>query len=435
MKWMTRPAVGMTAFLLVSPVVADESELATLKKQLQALTERYMAQQEATAQLEARLRRQEALTAPQGSNWPLVGNWPARGGREGLIRTAETRAAQADFDGSRPSSTGNGEVIRQAPQSASAQAVYQEQSGGIFGDARKFTIETGLNYSHYNTRQLALNGFLALDAIFLGNINVDRIRANVLTWDTSLRYAYSDRLQFDLSVPVVYRQTTYESGGAGGGASTLSEATVTRSPRIGDINVGMYYKLLAESATLPDVVWNVRLKGPTGKHPYGIKMVDNANNNNLKTPTELPTGNGVWSLSSGVSLVKTIDPAILFANFSYFHNFSRHFDDISSTQGQVVPGRIKLGDSFQWGVGMAFAMSERSSLSFSFSQLLSARASTQADGGTKNRIVGSNANAASFNIGLTHALSDRSTMVTSLGIGLTPDAPNFSVGVKFPYSF
>lgn len=430
MRRIVFPAIGMFAFALAQPSLAEQSEIEELKAQLRVLSNQYMAQQEATALLADRLRRQEALAEKRGRAEMMTHGFGVTSEVGRFIKMAEPNPMR-----SRSDLPVESDVVRQAPQSASAQAVYQEQSGGIFGDARSFTLDIGLNYSHYNTRQLALNGFLALDAIFLGNINVDRIRANILTLDSTLRYAYNDRLQFDLGVPLVYRQTTYESGGAGGGATTLSEATVSRSPHIGDVNAGVYYKLLAETAEMPDIVWNMRVKAPSGAHPYGIKMVDNLNNNNLKTPTELPTGNGVWTVSSGLSMVKTIDPAILFANLSYFHNFSRHFDDISSTSGQVVPGKVKLGDSVQWGVGMAFAMSERSSLSLSFSQLISARARTQADGGISTQIIGSNANAATFNIGLTHALSDRSTMIASLGIGLTPDAPNFSVGIKFPYSF
>jgi hypothetical protein len=57
----------------------------------------------------------------------------------------------------------------------------------------------------------------------------------------------AQRWQFDINVPVVYRESTYSSGGAG--AATTSDASVTRDPTIGDVNVGVAYKFLDESET------------------------------------------------------------------------------------------------------------------------------------------------------------------------------------------
>ncbi|MCZ7655224.1 MAG: hypothetical protein M5R42_14585, partial [Rhodocyclaceae bacterium] len=70
---------------------------------------------------------------------------------------------------------------------------------------------------------------------------------------------------------------------------------------------------------------------------------------------KLPTGNGIWTTSFGLSFLKTTDPAVLFANVGYNYNMARSFNDISSTAGVRTPGDIKLGDSFQWGAGLALA--------------------------------------------------------------------------------
>ena len=42
------------------------------------------------------------------------------------------------------------------------------------------------------------------------------------------------------------------------------------------------------------------------------------------------------------------------------------------------------------------------------------------------KVIGSDANAASLNLGVTYALNQHTTLVTLLGIGLTPDAPDFT---------
>lgn len=134
-------------------------------------------------------------------------------------------------------------------------------------------------------------------------------------------------------------------------------------------------------------------------------------------------------------MVKTVDPAVLFGSLSYTYNMEESFDDISSTIGQTVPGKVKLGNWFQYGMGVAFALNERTSMSFSYSHLVSQKSRIRPDGGDWQTVSSSDANAAYFNIGMTYALTDKLTMVPNLSIGLTPDAPDFSFSLKFPYYF
>lgn len=325
------------------------------------------------------------------------------------------------------------EVVREAPQSRSAEAVYQEQHA-LFD--RRFTFETGLTYSHYDAKQLALSGFLALDAIFLGNISVDTVKADIWTLDLTGRYTLSDRMQVDLNVPFLYRDTSYLSAGVNDSSTDYSEQNVTLGPELGDVSAGFYYQLFKEAQSRPDVVWNLRLKAPTGSDPYGIKMVQpDPDNTSLIVPDDLSSGNGVWAASTGFSCVKTLDPAIVFASINYFYNFTRHFDDISSAAEETAPGDIKLGDSIQYGLGTAFALNERMSLSMSFTQRFTAESELEYDGGVGRNIVGSDANVAMLNFGATYGLSDRETVVANVGAGLTPDAPNVTVGLKYAKSF
>lgn len=326
-------------------------------------------------------------------------------------------------------------IVKVAPASRSAQSVYQEQHA-LFGG--NFTLETGLSYTRSDRKQLALNGFLALDAIFLGDISVDEVKADILTLDVLGRWGVTPRMQVDLDAPFLYRRTVYQSTGSSGSTQTTSEAEVTldRQVELGDMSAGLYYQLAPETTSRPDVVWSLRFKAPTGSDPYGIKTVDVAGSNgNLRVPEHLPSGNGVWSASTGLSFVKTIDPAILFANVGYFYNRKQDFDDISSDAGVVQPGTIKLGDSFQYGVGTAFAFNETTSLSLSFIHRLTAKSRVRPEGSGWQDIIGSDGNAATLNFGLTHALSNKTWAVFNLGMGLTPDAPDMTVGLKFPHTF
>jgi len=402
---------------------ATDPQVEQLKQELIALKQRYEAQQNALMVLEQRLKQvEEAPPAPAPKR---LTKSPAEG-----VKGAQTVASGA------PGTTGSsyGQSLQDNSEPAQSVSNLYDEASGFFGGG-KFSVETGLTYTHYDTRALTLNGFLALDSIFLGNINIDRIKADNWTLDLTARYNVDQRWQFDINVPIVYRESTYSSGGAGGAAGVSSDGTVTRDPTIGDVNFGVAYKFIDESENWPDAVATLRVKAPTGKDPYGIKLIQVAGNDNLAVPEDLPTGNGVWAITPGISLVKTFDPAVLFGSLSYTYNMEDSFSDISPTVNTKVPGDVKLGDSWQIGGGIAFALNEKMSMSFSVTDQFSRKSKIKPDGGDWQSITNSDYNAANFNIGMTFAASNNLTIVPNLSIGLTDDAPDFSFSLKFPYYF
>ncbi|BCJ07001.1 transporter [Mitsuaria sp. RG] len=402
---------------------APDPQVEALKQELRELKQRYEAQQNALMVLEQRVRQvEETPAAPPPKRLTKSPSSPAKG--------AQTVASGA------PGSTGSsyGQSLKDDSEPAQSVSNLYDEASGFFGGG-KFSVETGITYTHYDTRALTLNGFLALDSIFLGNINLDRIKADNWTLDLTARYNMDQRWQFDINVPIVYRESTYSSGGAGGAGPVTSDASVTRDPAIGDVNVGVAYKFLDESENWPDAVFTLRVKAPTGKDPYGIKLVEDPTNNNLSVPESLPTGNGVWAITPGISLVKTFDPAVLFASLSYTYNMQDSFSDISPQVNSKVKGDVKLGDSWQIGGGIAFALNERMSMSFSVTDQFASKSKIKPDGGDWQSITNSDYNAANFNIGLTFAATDNLTIVPNLSIGLTEDSPDFSFSLKFPYYF
>lgn len=324
-------------------------------------------------------------------------------------------------------SSGSEEVVREARPSQSVENVFREEHA-LFSD--RLTIEPGINYSYSDRSQLALRGFLALDAIFLGEINVDAVKSHITTFDINTRYGLTDRLELGLNLPFVYRSTTYSSTGADTSATKLSESSVDDAD-LGDISASLSYRLFPETQSRPDVVLNVGVRAPTGSDPYGISTREDPDNTNLTVPTELPTGNGVWAVTTGASFLKTLDPAIVFANLGYTYNIEESFDDISAASGKT-PGDVKLGDSIRAGFGTAFALNERLSLSLSYSHEYIQQSETTQDGVT-SKVVGSDANVGVFSIGGTYALNDSTSVVTSLGIGLTDDASDISLTFRMPF--
>lgn len=321
---------------------------------------------------------------------------------------------------------------RRAPAPSQAVETITQQEQGLFGE--KLSFEVGTSYSHFDDARVSLSGFLALDAIFLGRISVEEVTSDVWTVDGTVRYRLGDRTQLDLNVPYLVRRSNFLSGGAGGNAAGLVEESVVDSD-IGDISAGVSYRLFGETQTRPDMVVNARIKAPTGQHPFGVPVVEVPDTQgNLVVPESLPTGSGVWSGSVGLSLLKTLDPLIVFANVSYFYAPETHFDDIDEAVGDQ-PGNVDLGEAIQYGAGVAFALNDRSSLSFSFTQRLGDRATLQRDGGERLPVVGSRSNVAAFNIGGSFALTRTASLLAALSIGLTQDAPDFTLGFRVPFSF
>ncbi|MGG5289308.1 hypothetical protein [Pseudomonas shirazensis] len=403
---------------------AADPQVEALKQELIELKQRYEAQQNALMVLEQRVRQVEAAPAAAPPPKRLTRS-PAES-----VKGGQSVAAGA------PGASGSsyGQSLQDDSEPAQSVSNLYDEASGFFGRG-KFSVETGITYTHYDTRALTLNGFLALDSIFLGNINLDRIKADNWTYDLTARYNLDQRWQFDINVPVVYRESTYSSGGAGGAGPVTSDATVTRDPTLGDVNFGVAYKFLDESEDWPDAVVTLRVKAPTGKDPYGIKLVNDPANDNLSVPESLPTGNGVWSITPGISLVKTFDPAVLFGSLSYTYNMEDSFSDISAQVNSKVPGDVKLGNSWQIGAGIAFALNEKMSMSFSVSDQFASKSKIKPDGGDWQSISNSDYNAANFNIGMTLAATDNLTIVPNLSIGLTDDSPDFSFSLKFPYYF
>lgn len=425
-------AASLGAPVALAQDVGNEVELQQLSQELAALKAAYAQEVRRLRELDMQV---QALQARLGGKAATTAALPAApsAGASPVANTESAPPAAPPPDGY-ASTAAEAEKARSESMSRSVADVKQ-QARALFD--QRLVIENGLTYNRYDRKQLTLNGFLALDAIFLGNIAIENVESDTLTYNLAARWGVSPNLTLNLDVPYIARKTIYQKGGAGGAAATIAQEQTTGTG-IGDATASANYRLFGEQGARPEMVLNLGVTMPTGREPYGIPWTvlerDDDDFIRFAVPDQQPTGNGAWQASVGVSAVKTSDPAILFGNIGYTHSFEASFDDIDSNPDTVNPGDVKLGDSFYYGAGVAFAFNERTSFSMSLSNRLSARARTRTDGQPWLKVIGSDANAAMFNLGVTYAMSQNATMVGLLGIGLTPDAPDFSLGFKIPYS-
>jgi len=419
-------ALGLSVGSAPAAHAANEADnVQQMRQELESLKERYVNEVRRLRELDARLmavqtRLTEAGVQPDEDLPAQAAAGPAASAESG------TTAAPTEED------------KRQATRRSVDDFLQQEH---VAFD-RPLVLEAGFEYSRYDRTQLTLNGFLALDAIFLGNIAVDNVASDTFKYTLAARYGLTPRWNIGVSAPFLQRFTTYQKGGAGGSAAAFAEVDQSSDLAIGDTTFNLSYRLLPETVNRPDVVLTGSVIAPTGREPYGIdwqviETGEDADGNTFvrfAIPEEQATGNGLWGVGASVSAVKTIDPALVFANLGYTHYFSRSFDDLNNDPDTVNPGDVELGDSWSWGLGLAFALNDKASLSMSYSQQINGQARTRYEGEDWVDLIGSDANSATLNLGLTYALGPKATLVTSLGVGLTPDAPDFTLGVRVPYA-
>lgn len=300
----------------------------------------------------------------------------------------------------------------------------------------RLTVEADIQYTSFNRRQVVLDGFLALDSIFLGDITIDRVRSNTLELDLSARYRLTEKAQISVYVPWLYRSTKFTHTGVNGASTTLDSQLVTASPRMGDTEVTLYYQLCPETLHFPSFIFSLQGTLPTGVTPFGI-LTKNVANDNLTTfivPTDIPTGNGMFALSAGLNFSKTIDPAVIFGNISFQRNFDRHFTNIGTTLPKT-PGEVNLGDSITYGLGIAYALNERTSISLAFTQELTDQAQMQPKHGKWSTLINSDSQAASLIASFTYGFTDHFATIAQVQAGLNEDAADFIATLRFPYTF
>ncbi len=396
---ITGPATTNAPAVATPTVETDDP--AILKRQIEELRARAAVHERELLMLESRL---EAL----------------EGGRA-TVRAAALRSN----DGAIPASTGQLTERRDT----SVDATYLQQNA-LFKPG--LTLTPSLSQSYATSRFFTLNGFLALGAIFLGNADVSQQKSSQTAFNMNATYGLNNRTQVALNVPYLHRTTTYSTVGAGYAADQASEATVDYGG-LGDISGGVFYQVARERGSAPNIVANVQFTAPTGRAPFGIKNARAAANTNLVYPSTLPTGQGVWGLSTGVSLIKPIDPVVLYGGANVYYYFPGKFRDISADSATVSPGYAQPGHAFSINFGTAFALNERTSISLGYQQIVSASTRLRALGAPWQTIMGTSLNAGMLMIGTSYTTSDRRAWVTQLGIGVTQDAPNVQLNLQLPH--
>lgn len=173
---------------------------------------------------------------------------------------------------------------------------------------------------------------------------------------------------------------------------------------IGDISAGCKFLLHTEN-NFPEIIGSVSLNFPTGKNPY-------TNNVGL--------GNGHYVVLTSLTVIKSVDPAILFGGFSFIYPFEKEYDN----------SNIRPGWSIGYIFGLGLAFNDKLTLIGSFTG--SYRDETS---GNHPKTSNTSSEPMSFQLGFTYLFSHVFTIEPTIAFGLNNDTPDTNVGFSFSWQF
>jgi hypothetical protein len=366
----------------------------------------------------------------------------------GVDAPAKTAAAATPVKGKEPppAQVAQAPTVAPVPQAAAQQPATVGESRpervqqvaqifeqpGVLTPAGQFSFETGIQYSYSSSNRVSLVGYTIIPAITIGLIDVREVRRNSTVVNLTGRWGVTNRMELEAKVPWVYRSDDQLTRplNIGAGRDDLFNAT---GQGIGDVEATARYQFNDTSVDKPVYIGSLRFKSRTGKDPFEV-LTDTTQAPELITnriETELPTGSGFYTIQPGLTVLYPTDPAVFFGGLNYQFNLSRSGVTANTTQGQIDVGDVDPGDVFGFNFGMGLALNEKSSFSLGY------------DGASvgKTKINGADAiNASRIQLGtLLLGYSQRLTPSTSLGltvgVGVTRDTPDVTLGLRLPISF
>jgi hypothetical protein len=327
-----------------------------------------------------------------------------------------------------PAPTVGEERKEEAQKKELATRVAEVERGGALLPSGRIVVEPSFEYDHISGTSTSISGFTIFQAILIGKVQTESLKRDLFIPAITVRAGLKDA-ELYVRIPYMFRTDNLVFPVSGGATTTLAQQSFSDN-HLGDITSYIYYHAVREGQWkpwVPDTVLRFGMNFPTGLDPYHVnrRFIPELG---AILPVQFPTGTGHWGAVLGATFVKSVDPAVIFLNVAYFVNFSRQVGNAGDPP--INYGNIKLGNTFEYSIGIILSLQERLSMSFALNQRLTG--STTQNG---NALPDSRLNAISFNIGATYVIPPRMAVDLVVGIGLSSDAPDVSLLVRVPILF
>jgi hypothetical protein len=305
------------------------------------------------------------------------------------------------------------------------QAAAQEAASDVVGMiSGKFEFDVTEAYTHMSTEQLFINGFGILPVLVVGNVTVENVRRDFFTTIMEANYRLTDKLTVGMQVPVTFAiaRTSTATGITGNNVANASSAgeNVTHTADLGDIGTSLTYQLLSEGLTRPSVYGGLGFKARNGRDLFATP----------DPAADPPVGTGFYSLRGSVSASKSTAPAVVFGSLSYAYAFSRQNVLYEPLGHPAALLNYEPGANISWSAGVALSLNYQLSLNFGFAQAVNLVSKIN-----NHSLANSDTDAITFRMGGIWRLSDRTSIDLSGTIGLSPDAPDFTLALRLPFRY
>ena len=252
---------------------------------------------------------------------------------------------------------------------------------------------------------------LSLDLGYLRDrraISADRSASAVL----SARLGIADGVEAAITAPFFASTRSFEL------SPSLIHDRETRG--IGDVSAQVNVRGWGEREYRPGAIFTAAVVAPTGPSPFISPLRGLSPEQVPVEVTQLIPSRGAWAVRAGMQMFKTVDPLLLFGGFSFEYAFPFEQSGISFRPGRRI----------NYNAGLSFALSERSTLGFTFigSYTSALRANATSYRGTSSE-------AGMLRISLVQRLAPSLWLEPSLGLGLVAESPNFQLGLGLRYRF
>ena len=294
---------------------------------------------------------------------------------------------------------------------------------GVLTPKGKLVLEPALQYSYASNNRVELAGLTIVPAILIGQVNIQNLIRELWIGSLTARYGLSSRFEVEMKVPYVYREDT-TTGRPLLVASSSDQAFTASGSGLGDIEFTARAQLNKGGPDAPYFVGALRFKTATGKGPFDVPTTQ-VGTTTIFVQSELPTGTGFYALQPSFTALYATDPAVLFGGLSYIWNIGRN--NVTTAGGQSI-GSYNPGDGVTFNFGLGLSLNERTSFSVGYEQdiFFKDKQNGQYILNAQNQTLGT------LLIGYSYRLSRVTTLNLSLGIGVTPDAPNINIWVRLP---
>ncbi|ENX42557.1 transporter [Acinetobacter sp. NIPH 2100] len=262
-----------------------------------------------------------------------------------------------------------------------------------------FSSYYDLDYTYYRDSRLDLA--MSDSNSSLSRLRVEEDANHTLTNTFTVQYGLLDNLTLSASLPFVAKKELLKD---------------TTTAGLGDINFGARWEPFPlKQGRLPLVLFG-SLSTKTGDSPYEVGI------------DELSTGKGYYSVGAGASTRKYIDPVVLFASFSTSYGFKE--SGLNQARGSRTLESFDPGLSGGFSFGFAYSFNYDVSLTMSYQQSFNTGAKFYFENNESYKSADQSSAMLSFALGV--RVSPETIVNGTVGIGLTEDAPDVSLGLSFP---